>query len=379
MDGRTHAAVVALALFGADLGRAADTAAAAKPDPAAAKAAFEATAGEWKTLVGELHVLQAMYQQPKADKSAVEAKFDETMAKAQAVRQRLEGAALALIAVDPEHQRSRQVLGESLAEAMEQDDPARAVDLAGAMAAAGAADGNVLALAATASLLLSRIDDAEEWVTRASKAGLPAASTADLQKAIARDRPKVEAEMAKRKAEAQADDLPRVKISTSSGDLVVELFENEAPNTVANFLTLVEKGFYDGTPFHRVIGGFMAQGGDPTGSGSGGPGHAIACECSAPGARKHFLGTLSMAHAGKDTGGSQFFLTFRPTEHLDGKHTVFGRVIEGFDVLPRLTRTQDEQGRPVPGVKPDRIVKAEVVRKRNHPYDPKTLPDPRKR
>jgi cyclophilin family peptidyl-prolyl cis-trans isomerase len=366
-------------LFGADLGRAADTAAAAKPDPAAAKAAFEATAGEWKTLVGELHVLQAMYQQPKADKSAVEAKFDETMAKAQAVRQRLEGAALALIAVDPEHQRSRQVLGESLAEAMEQDDPARAVDLAGAMAAAGAADGNVLALAATASLLLSRIDDAEEWVTRASKAGLPAASTADLQKAIARDRPKVEAEMAKRKAEAQADDLPRVKISTSSGDLVVELFENEAPNTVANFLTLVEKGFYDGTPFHRVIGGFMAQGGDPTGSGSGGPGHAIACECSAPGARKHFLGTLSMAHAGKDTGGSQFFLTFRPTEHLDGKHTVFGRVIEGFDVLPRLTRTQDEQGRPVPGVKPDRIVKAEVVRKRNHPYDPKTLPDPRKR
>jgi len=379
MDGRTHAAVVALALFGAGLGRAADTAAAAKPDPAAAKAAFEATAGEWKTLVGELHVLQAMYQQPKADKTAVEAKFDETMAKAQAVRQRLEGAALALIAVDPEHQRSRQVLGESLAEAMEQDDPARAVDLAGAMAAAGAADGNVLALAATASLLLSRIDDAEEWVTRASKAGLPAASTADLQKAIARDRPKVEAEMAKRKAEAQADDLPRVKISTSSGDLVVELFENEAPNTVANFLTLVEKGFYDGTPFHRVIGGFMAQGGDPTGSGSGGPGHAIACECSAPGARKHFLGTLSMAHAGKDTGGSQFFLTFRPTEHLDGKHTVFGRVIEGFDVLPRLTRTQDEQGRPVPGVKPDRIVKAEVVRKRNHPYDPKTLPDPRKR
>jgi cyclophilin family peptidyl-prolyl cis-trans isomerase len=185
--------------------------------------------------------------------------------------------------------------------------------------------------------------------------------------------------MAKRKAEAQADDLPRVKISTSSGDLVVELFENEAPNTVANFLTLVEKGFYDSTPFHRVIGGFMAQGGDPTGSGSGGPGHAIACECSAPGARKHFLGTLSMAHAGKDTGGSQFFLTFRPTEHLDGKHTVFGRVIEGFDVLPRLTRTQDEQGRPVPGVKPDRIVKAEVVRKRNHPYDPKTLPDPRKR
>jgi cyclophilin family peptidyl-prolyl cis-trans isomerase len=82
-----------------------------------------------------------------------------------------------------------------------------------------------------------------------------------------------------------------------------------------------------------------------------------------------------MAHAGKDTGGSQFFLTFRPTEHLDGKHTVFGRVIEGFDVLPKLTRTQNEEGRPIPEIKPDSIVKAKVLRKRDHAYDPKTLPE----
>jgi cyclophilin family peptidyl-prolyl cis-trans isomerase len=159
--------------------------------------------------------------------------------------------------------------------------------------------------------------------------------------------------------------------------VVVELFENEAPNTVANFIALVDRKFYDGTPFHRVISGFMAQGGDPTGTGRGGPGHAIECECGAPGSRRHFLGSLSMAHAGKNTGGSQFFLTFRPTEHLDGKHTVFGRVISGFDVLPKLIRTQDEQGRPLPGLKPDTIVKAEVVRRRNHPYEPKVLPDPR--
>ena len=185
--------------------------------------------------------------------------------------------------------------------------------------------------------------------------------------------------MAKRKAEAEADDLPRVKISTSVGDIVVELFENEAPNTVANFVSLVEKKFYDGTPFHRVIAGFMAQGGDPTGTGGGGPGFTIACEVDAPGARKHFRGTLSMAHAGPDTGGSQFFLTFRPTEHLDGKHTVFGRVIEGFDVLPKIMRTTDEQGRTVAGVPPDRIVKAEVLRKRDHPYIPTTQSDTRAR
>ena len=106
-------------------------------------------------------------------------------------------------------------------------------------------------------------------------------------------RPKVKQEMAKREAETKADDLPRVKLSTSKGDVVVELFENEAPNTVANFIKLVEKGFYDGTPFHRVIGGFMAQGGDPTGTGTGGPGHVIECECGKADARLHFLGSSS--------------------------------------------------------------------------------------
>lgn len=379
MNARNVVAVVALILAGPAQAWGAEPAAPARADAAAAKAEFDGIAAEWKALVAELHVLQAMYQQPKADKPAVEAKFDATLSKAESARQRLQAAALALVAVDSGHERARQVLGESLAEALEEDRPVTALELAGSMAAAGAADANVLAVAATSALVLSRIDDAEAWAAKAAAAGLPPARVTELRTAIARDRPKVEAEMAKRKAEAEADDLPRVKLSTSAGDVVVELFENEAPNTVANFIALVEKGFYDGTPFHRVIGGFMAQGGDPTGTGAGGPGHAIACECSAPGARKHFLGTLSMAHAGKDSGGSQFFLTFRPTDHLDGKHTVFGRVIEGFDVLPSLTRTQDEQGRPVPGVKPDRIVKAEVLRKRNHPYEPKTLPDPRKR
>ena len=122
----------------------------------------------------------------------------------------------------------------------------------------------------------------------------------------------------------------------------------------------------------------MAQGGDPTGRGSGGPGYAIPCETDQPHARKHFRGSLSMAHSGKDTGGSQFFLTFRPTDHLDGKHTVFGRVIEGFDVLPKLHRTQSPDGRPIPGIKPDTILEAEVVRKRPHEYAPKTLPDVKK-
>jgi cyclophilin family peptidyl-prolyl cis-trans isomerase len=239
---------------------------------------------------------------------------------------------------------------------------------------AGAASPDVLLLGASAALVASQLDQAEAWIDEAKKAGVEDGRVEELQLMVASERPKVAAEMKVRAAEAAADDLPRVKIETTKGPVVVELFENEAPNTVANFITLVEKGFYDGTPFHRVIGGFMAQGGDPTGTGTGGPGHVIACECYEPNARKHFLGTLSMAHAGKDTGGSQFFLTFRPTEHLDGRHTVFGRVVEGLDVLPQLVRTEG----PFAGGAPDQIVKAEVIRKRDHDYTPETMRDPRK-
>ncbi len=167
--------------------------------------------------------------------------------------------------------------------------------------------------------------------------------------------------------------MPRVRLTTTKGDIVIELFENEAPMATANFISLVEKHFYDGVPFHRVIAGFMAQGGDPKGTGSGGPGYAIPCECYQPNHRSHFAGSLSMAHAGKDTGGSQFFLTFAPTPHLNGKHTVFGRVIEGMDVLPKLERIDPTEHEGQDGPTPDKIIKATVVRgSATMPYEPVT-------
>jgi cyclophilin family peptidyl-prolyl cis-trans isomerase len=174
-----------------------------------------------------------------------------------------------------------------------------------------------------------------------------------------------QAEQAIRDSQSKADNLPQVKFTTDEGEIVLELFENEAPNTVANFITLVEKKHYDGTPFHRVLGGFMAQGGDPTGTGTGGPGYHIPCECYRDDYRHHFRGSLSMAHAGRDTGGSQFFLTFRPTPQLDNLHTCFGRVIAGHEVLAKIQR-RDPSGSNLP--EPDRIVKAEVLRKRDHGY-----------
>ncbi len=177
------------------------------------------------------------------------------------------------------------------------------------------------------------------------------------------------AEITIRHREHQADDLPRVKLTTTKGEIVIELFENEAPNAVANFISLTKAKFYDGLKFHRVIEGFMAQAGCPKGDGTGDPGYSIKCECYEKNARKHFTGTLSMAHSGRDTGGSQFFITFSATSHLDGRHTAFGRVISGIDILEQLTRNSSNAG-PIPGVEADKILTAEVVRDRGHEYKP---------
>jgi peptidyl-prolyl cis-trans isomerase B (cyclophilin B) len=178
------------------------------------------------------------------------------------------------------------------------------------------------------------------------------------------------AEEAIRAAEAEADDLPRVELVVAGhGRIVVELFENEAPKSVANFVALVEEGFYDGTRFHRVIGNFMAQGGDPLSRegaegvpGTGNPGYRIPDEHDRPGARNHFTGSLAMAHSGTPhSGGSQFYLTHTPPAHLNGRHTVFGRVIEGQDVVRAIR-------------KDDLIESARVLRKRDHDYVPEKLP-----
>ena len=122
-------------------------------------------------------------------------------------------------------------------------------------------------------------------------------------------------------------------IETEKGNLVLELFASDVPMTVNNFVFLAREGFYNGTTFHRIIPGFMAQGGDPTGTGTGNPGYSFADEFSA---HKHGTGTLSMANSGANTNGCQFFITYAPQSHLDGKHSVFGQLIEGMDVLEKL-------------------------------------------
>jgi peptidyl-prolyl cis-trans isomerase A (cyclophilin A) len=138
------------------------------------------------------------------------------------------------------------------------------------------------------------------------------------------------------------------QFETSLGNFTVELFEQDAPNTVANFVKLAEKQFYNGVIFHRVIDGFMIQGGDPTGTGRGGPGYQFADEFH-PNLKHTSEGILSMANAGPNTNGSQFFITLAPTPHLDGRHTVFGKVTEGIDVVRKIgkTKTSKPGDRPV--------------------------------
>ena len=156
---------------------------------------------------------------------------------------------------------------------------------------------------------------------------------------------------------------PIVTIEMENGKIMkAELYPEIAPNSVKNFIDLANKGFYDGVIFHRVIPGFMIQGGDPTGTGMGGPGYCIPGEFAAngfPNGLNHTRGVLSMARAlHPDTGGSQFFITFVPTYFLNGKHTVFGRVISGFENLAKITRDPDPK---TPGFEPTKIIKAEVT------------------
>lgn len=232
------------------------------------------------------------------------------------------------------------------------------------------------AYAAYAAFNVMELDDAEAFYQKAKETG----GLEGLRKQDPRGEMQIPAmitqvlpqyrklwpeELAAREKDA-AEEPPRVLLRTTKGDIVLELFLREAPEAVGNFMTLVSQKYYDGVPFHRVLAHFMAQGGDPTGTGTGGPGYCIKDECKKPGARMHFRGSLSMAKtAAPDSGGSQFFLCFIPTVHLNGQHTVFGRVVEGLEVLSELQRINPE-GRNLPA--PDRIVEARILRGEPTPF-----------
>jgi cyclophilin family peptidyl-prolyl cis-trans isomerase len=338
--------------------------------PAAAE--FNQVFGAWKELLKELRQVKVKYQSaPEAEHAALHEQWDALVEKGNAMLVQLQDAGLKAYQEAPnEDPQLTRFLVKLAADAADRDDYEPALTVSRILIEGKCEDKTVYGPAALAAFATSDFDQAIEWLKLAREAGNVPEPLSNASLDLAKYKTLWEKEQEIRAKEAEKSDLPRVKLKTSKGEIVIELFEDQAPNTVANFVSLVESGFYNDKIFHRVLKNFMAQGGCPKGDGTGGPGYEIPCECYTPEARMHFRGTLSMAHAGRDTGGSQFFLTFLPTPHLDGRHTAFGRVIEGMDVLARLQKIDPMAASDK---SPDKIVTAEVVRKRDHEYKPKKV------
>ena len=347
------------------------------PKAAAAKGSdgdFQKLFGEWKPVLKRLRDLQVEHQTANEEERAeLEKEFTELIKQGEALAPKLKTAAEAAYKKSPENEDAANFLASSAVEAMQSDNYEEVRRLTKLLIDNDFENKAILDLAGIASFEVADFDGAEDYLTQAKEHKSLSDQGKEYLAQVADARTNWEKEQKIRAKEAKADDLPRVLMKTNKGDITIELFENEAPESVANFIALVEDGFYDGVTFHRVLPGFMAQGGDPKGDGTGGPGYSIRCECYEPEHRLHYRGSLSMAHAGRDTGGSQFFLTFRPTTHLDGKHTVFGRIIKGTDVLTKLQR-RDPGDPSAPAA--DKIVSATVLRKRKQSkYEFEKLPE----
>jgi len=337
------------------------------PESPAAQFAAKLTA--WKDLLKQLRAVRTEYDEAdEAQVPAIMERWNELVAQGETLIGELRVVGAQAYAAAPNEDRElTRFLTKVLEDDIKRDRYEQAAELSQALLDNGCDVNEVFSWGGVAAFCTNNFDKAEQYFQEAQNRGALSDDALKYVGLVDDYKEFWAAEQAIRAKEAAADDLPRVKITTNKGEMVVELFENEAPGTVGNFISLVEKGYYDGLTFHRVLPGFMAQGGCPTGTGTGGPGYNIFCECHQDNYRKHFRGTLSMAHAGRDTGGSQFFITFVPTAHLNGQHTAFARVIEGLDVLSKIQRI-DPEAKDKPA--PDQIIKMEVLRKRDHEYQP---------
>lgn len=343
---------------------------------AAAKANYEKVLNNWRDLIGKMRELQERFQvATSGEQTRLSVEYGQLMTKGNEMADLLPEAAERYYAAAPNQDREvAEFLAYKLNEDIQDDEYEDADRVAKLLLKYNPNEKSLYVKAGVAAFATNDFAGTRQYLQRASDLGEIDERGTHLLAEVDNYEKLWKHEQEIRKKEQEDDDLPRVKLTTTKGDIVVELFENEAPIATANFINLVEKRFYDGTKFHRVEAGFMAQGGDPLGNGTGGPGYFIPGEQDRKDHRIHFRGSLSMAHTGDpNTGGSQFFLTFNPTPPLNGKHTVFGRVIEGMDVLAKLQRTVGPHGEKSK-LAADGILSATVLRKRNHAYEPEKLP-----
>ncbi len=324
---------------------------------------------QWKKISIEMMTIREKYATADdTQKEEMKKRYYELRVEGQKLQPLISKAVEAAYEEDPKNKEMKQFMLETCRRNVKRDNYEEAYRLGEVLIKNKCEVRDVYDWTGLSALMIGKLDIGEKYLKIATQNGSLSKESRGYIGNINSLKRNWDDEQKIRAAEAKADDLPRVLLKTSKGDIEIELFENEATKAVANFVSLVEEGFYNGLTFHRVLPGFMAQGGCPDGTGMGGPGYTIPCECNQPNFRRHFRGTMSMAHAGRDTGGSQFFLTFVPTSGLDGKHTAFGRVIKGMDVLAKIQRRNPDAKTRQP--MPDKIIEAKVLRKRPHEYKP---------
>jgi cyclophilin family peptidyl-prolyl cis-trans isomerase len=335
-----------------------------------AREAFEEAALEWREYLKKLRAHNVKFlSAPPAETSTYQAQWAQLLAQGRTeVVPKLRRTALAAFQEAPNTNPNLSLLLLNiLADDVKRDSYQEALDLGSALIADRFGMPEVLDHTGVAAFALHEFDLAREYLEQARDRGVLSDQGRLLLTNLDQTQRLWEKELAQREIDAESN-LPRVELETTKGKVVLELFEDHAPDTVGNFISLVEEGFYRDLLFHRVLPGFMAQTGCPSGDGSGGPGYRIYCETDRPERRYHFRGSLSMAKGQqKHTGGSQFFITFLPTPHLNDQHTVFGRVIEGMEVVDQLQRRDPEK---LDAHEPDRLRSATVIRKRPHEYRP---------
>ncbi len=345
---------------------------------------FDRCYTDWRSVVGELAVLDVDYQAGAPQRRAeLAGRYDELVSKGTELQKNLIEAAVAAYAKAPTDNVDLAAFLTGVAFLLvNEEEYEEALRLAQILIERGISGADLYVVAGMAAFAVGEFELAQKHLRRAQQDDANLGPAAQYLDEIDYYKEAWEREKKLRQAESVAGDLPRVLLKTTQGELELELFENEAPNTVANFIALVERGFYNGLTFHRVIPRAMAEAGCPKGDGSGEPGYLIPSECQGKEARAHFRGSLAMINWAGNAAGSQFCLTFLPAQHLDGHQTVFGRVVRGMEVLSKLQRRDPPsqlslQINPLQNVVPppaDKILTAKVLRKRDHPYTPHVFP-----
>ena len=312
------------------------------------------------------------------------AKVDELKAKNEKLKSMLDMAAVQAYKNDPKNNvRAGQIIYQQMLHKMSPNDfethfdPRGALEIAAVLLKSGLGTGekpgevrfqDVAYQAFRASYAIQDFSRAELMLNKIAEQDIKIRPA--IYKTLSQTRERWQRELKIQRLEGITDDLPKVKFETTKGDFVVELFENHAPETVGNFIDLVEKKFYNDMTFFLVRPGEYAQTGCPNGDGSGDAGYQIPCECYREQIRHVFTGVLCMATNGRerDTGGSQFFISHQTNEKWDGRYTAFGRVKEGMDVVYKLQTVDKTQADPAE-IEPSKIIKATVLWKRDHKYE----------